>query len=192
MASGAAIVSHWRHESSVPFGWSARLYEGMEDAQDPTILHLVPLSAQAEDRWRLSDRYAEEVWSEHLGPTATLLARRFGRLIEEHAGGVDIDLADLASGVGVQRRVALKALERLHRFEVVRFSAEQTLVGLSGFAPSVQGGRVLRLSERARLVHDRLVAASEVARPAPPARAVQAAVGRLSERRPVPVRGLAL
>ena len=164
----------------------------MDDTPDPTTLHVVPMSAQADDRWRLSDRYVEEVWSEHLGPTATLLARRFGRMIEEHPGGVDVDLGDLAAGVGVQRGIAVKALDRLNRFEVVYFAAEQSIVGVSGFAPSVQGGRLLRLSERGRLVHDRLVAESEVARPAPPGSAVQAAVGRLSERRPVPVRGLAL
>lgn len=85
----------------------------MDHESDPIILHVVPLSASAEDRWRLSDRYLEEVWSEHLGPTATVLARRFGRMIEEHPGGVDIDLADLAAGVGVQRGIAVKALERL-------------------------------------------------------------------------------
>ncbi|WP_395154152.1 hypothetical protein [Ilumatobacter sp.] len=164
----------------------------MDHEPDPTILHIVPLSASADDRWRLSDRYIEEVWSEHLGPTATLLARRFGRMIEEHPGGVDIDLADLASGVGVQRGIARKALERLNRFEVVHFSPEQSLVGVSGFARSVKCARVLRLSERGRLVHDCLVAASEISRPVPPARAVLAAVGRLSARGPMPVRGLAL
>jgi hypothetical protein len=164
----------------------------MDHEPDPTILHVVPLSASADDRWRLSDRYVEEVWSEHLGPTATLLARRLGRMMEEHPGGVDLDLGDLASSVGVQPGIARKALERLNRFEVVYFSPEQSVVGVSGFAPSVQGGRLLRLSERGRIVHDRLVAASEVARPSPPARAVQAAVGRLSERRPVSVTGLAL
>lgn len=113
-------------------------------------------------------------------------------MIEEHPGGVNIDLAELASGIAVQRGTALKALERLNWFEVVHFSAAQSLVGVSGFAPSVQGARVLRLSDRGRLVHDRLVAASEVARFAPPARAVQAAVGRLSERRSVRAPGLAL
>lgn len=164
----------------------------MEDAPVPTTLHVVPLSASADDRWRLSDRYVEEVWSEHLGPTATLLARRLGRMIEEHPGGVDIELADLASGAGVQGGIARKALERLNRFEVVHFSPEQSVVGVSGFAPSVQGARVLRLSERGRLIHDRLVAESEVAWPERPARAVQAAVGRLSERRPVRAPGLAL
>lgn len=164
----------------------------MDHESDPTTLHIVPLSARADDRWRLSDRYVEDVWSEHLGPTATLLARRFGRMIEEHPRGVDVDLADLASGAGVQRGIARKALERLNRFEVVCFLLERSVVGVSGFAPSLQGVRVLRLSERGRLVHDRLVAASDVARPEPPARAVRAAAGRLSERRPVPAPVLAL
>ena len=164
----------------------------MEDAPDPTTLHVVPISAQAGGRWRLSDRYVEEVWSEFIGPTATLLARRFGRMMEECPGGAEVDLGDLASGVGVQRGIAVKALERLNRFEIVHFSPEQSVVGVSGFAPSVHGGRVRRLSEPGRLVHDRLVAASDIARPAPPARAVQAAAGRLSGSRPVPVRGIAL
>lgn len=164
----------------------------MSDMSPTKTLHVISLSAQADDRWKLSDPYVEEVWSEHLGPTATLLARRFGRIIEEHPVGVDVDLADVAAGLGVQRGIAVKALERLNRFEVVHFSAEQSVVGVSGFAPSVQGGRLLRLSERGRLVHDRLVAASEATCPVPPARAVQAAVGRLSERRVAPVRGLAL
>ena len=55
-----------------------RLYTTMEETQDPLTLHVAPLSARAEDRWRLSDPYIEQVWSEHLGPTATLLARRLG------------------------------------------------------------------------------------------------------------------
>jgi hypothetical protein len=160
----------------VPFSAAWCLYKGMHETPDPTTLHVVPISAQADDRWRLSDRYVEEVWPEHLGPTATLLARRLGRMIDEHPSGVDIDLADLAVGVGVQRGIAVKALERLNRFKVVHFAAEQSIVGVSGFAPSVQGGRLLRLSERGRRAHDRLVAVSEVARPVPPAPAVRAAV----------------
>jgi hypothetical protein len=42
----------------------------------------MPLSAQSEDRWRLTDPYIERLWSERLGPKATLLARRLGRLSE--------------------------------------------------------------------------------------------------------------
>ncbi len=36
----------------------------------------MPLSAQSEDRWRLTDPYFQRLWSERLGPKATLLARR--------------------------------------------------------------------------------------------------------------------
>jgi len=42
----------------------------------------MPLSAQSEDCWRLTDPYIERLWSERLGPKATLLARRIGRLSE--------------------------------------------------------------------------------------------------------------
>jgi hypothetical protein len=104
----------------------------------------VPVSAQADDRWRLTDPNIEQVWSEFLRPTATLLAR----MIEEHPGGLDRDLGDLAVVVGVMPGIASKALDRLHRFEEVHRHAERSIVGVSGFAPSVSGGRVLRLSDQ--------------------------------------------
>ena len=165
----------------------------MDDGEVQATLHVVPISAQADDRWRLSDPYIELVWSEFLGPTATLLARRFGGMIEEHPGGLDLDLGDLAVGVGVgvMAGIALKALDRLHRFEVVHRDAERSIVGVSGFAPSVSGGRILRLSDRGRLVHDRPVAESEAARSVPAVPDARAAVSQLAKRREAPVRGLA-
>jgi len=54
----------------------------MDDISNQRTLHLMPLSAQSEDRWRLTDPYIERLWSERLGPKATLLARRLGRLSE--------------------------------------------------------------------------------------------------------------
>ena len=110
---------------------------GMDNSSKLPTLHVVPLSAQAEDRWRLTDAYVEQVWSEHLGPTATLLARRLGRTLEERPRGVDVDLGDLATSLGVQPSIAVKALERLNRFEVVYFAREQLIVGVSG--PSMLG-----------------------------------------------------
>jgi len=80
----------------------------MDDIPEQSVLHVVSLSAQADDRWRLRGRCIEKVRSEHLGPTAAFMARRRGRM--------------------------------------------------------------LRLSERGRIVHDRLLAASEIACPAPPTR----------------------
>lgn len=153
---------------------------------------MVPLSAQAEDRWRLSDPYIERVWSEHLGPTATLLARRLGRMLEERPGGIDVDLGDLATSLGVQYSVTLKALDRLNRFEIPYFAPEQMIVGVSGFAPSVQGGRLLRLSEAGRAVHERLVEESEAPRSVQAVSGALAAVSRLSVPRVAPVQRRAL
>lgn len=41
----------------------------LDDA--PSALNVVPISASPDDRWRLTDPYVEDVWSEFLGPTAT-------------------------------------------------------------------------------------------------------------------------
>lgn len=153
---------------------------------------MVPLSAQADDRWRLSDPYIERVWSEHLGPTATLLARRLGRMLEERPGGVDVDLGGLASGLGVQPSITLKALDRLNRFEIVYFAPEQMIVGVSGFAPSVRGGRLFRLSEGGRAVHERLVEESEASRSVQAVSGARAAVSRLSVPREASVQRRAL
>ena len=48
----------------------------MDDISNQRTQHVMPLSAQSEDRWRLTDPYIERSWSERLGPKATLLARR--------------------------------------------------------------------------------------------------------------------
>lgn len=164
----------------------------MDIISEHPILHVVPLSAQADDRWRLSDPYIEEVWSEHLGPTATLLARRLGRMLERRPGGVDLDLGYVATGLGVQPSIVVNALERLNRFEVVYFAREQMIVGVSGFAPSVGGSRLFRLSEAGRAVHERLVEESEAPRPVRALSGAQAAVSRLSVSRVVPVQRRAL
>ena len=164
----------------------------MDDTRDQRTLHVVPLPAQADDRWRLSDPYIERVWSERLGPTATLLARRLGRMLEERSGGVDVDLGDLATSLGVQPSITLKALDRLNRFEIVYFAPEQMIVGVSGFAPSVQGGRLLRLSESGRAVHERLVAESEAPCSVQAVSGALAAVSRLSVPRVAPVQRRAL
>ena len=48
----------------------------MDDISNQRTQHVMPLSAQSVDRWRLTDPYIERSWSERLGPKATLLARR--------------------------------------------------------------------------------------------------------------------
>ena len=104
----------------------------MNDIPVLATLRVVPISARAEDRWRLSDPYNEQVWSEFLGPSATLLGHRFGRMVEEHSGGIDDDLGDLAAGMGVQPNITMKPIKRLHRSDVVCFVTERSIVGVSG------------------------------------------------------------
>ena len=164
----------------------------MDFISEQRTLHVVPLSANAEDRWRLSDPYVERVWSEHLGPTATLLARRLGRMLEEQQGGVDVDLGDLAGSLGVQPSIAVKALNRLNRFEVVYFAPEQMIAGVPGFAPSVSGAQLLRLSEGGRVVHELLVEESEAPRLVQGVSGARAAVSRLSVPRAAAVQRRAL
>jgi hypothetical protein len=130
----------------------------MESDSAPALVNVVAISASPDDRWRLTDPYLEEVWAEFLGPTATLVARRLGRLIESRPGGAELDVGDLARSIGVAPSVAIRALDRLHRFEVVHSDLERGLVGVSGYAPSVGDGRLFRLSEAGRFAHERLTA----------------------------------
>lgn len=139
----------------------------MEHAADYASLQIVAISAGAHDRFRLSDPYVEDVWSEFLGPTATLLARRLGRLVEQRPGGVEVAVGDVAASLGVAPTVATRALERLHRFEVVHCDLDRGIVGVSGYAPPVGDGRVFRLSEAGRVAHEQFTAALEDLQPHP-------------------------
>ena len=112
---------------------------------------VVGISAHPDDRWRLTDPYVEEVWSEFMGPTATLLARRMGRLVELRPGEeIEDELADTASSLGVSNSITQKALTRLDRFGVMCCDFELSVLGVSGYVPPVAGSRLLRLSEAGR------------------------------------------
>lgn len=117
-------------------------------------LHIVPIPAHPDDRWRLTDPYIEEVWSEIIGPTATMMARRFGRLIEQRPAGVKLDRRDLADSLGVSETLVNRALHRLNRFGVVSADIDRSIVGVSGYAPPVDGPRLVRLSAGGRAAHE--------------------------------------
>lgn len=129
----------------------------METPPTRASLQIVRISASPTDRFRLTDPYVEEVWSEFLGPTATLLARRLGRTIEVRPDGAELDVGELAASVGVPPTVALRSLRRLHRFEVVHSDLERGVVGVSGFAAPVSGERLCRLSESGRAMHEQFM-----------------------------------
>ena len=79
-----------------------------------------------------------------------------------HPGGWEVDVADLAASMGVAPSIAVRALTRLHRFEVVHADLDRGVVGVSGYAPTVGDVRVFRLSEAGRVAHERLTAHLEL------------------------------
>lgn len=129
----------------------------------PQSIQVISIPPQAHERWRLSDRYVEDVWSEFLGPTATMMARRLGRLAEERPAGIEVDPADLGASIGVGRSLVEKAFRRLDRFGIVHSDLDRRIVGVSGHAPSVGDDRLFRLSEAGLVAHEQLTAATEVA-----------------------------
>ena len=114
---------------------------------------MVPIPARAADCWLLTGRYVEVVWSEFLGPTATLMARRLGDFVERHPAGGEVSVTAMGVSLGAAPSMVRASLIRLDRFGITSMSVERGVVGVSGLAPSV-GPRLLgRLSEAARREH---------------------------------------
>ena len=68
--------------------------------------------------------------------------------------------------------MAVKALARLNRFEVVHSDLGRGVIGVSGYAPPVGDERLFRLSEAGRISHDRFMAGLD-ARHVMPGRAAE-------------------
>jgi hypothetical protein len=78
-------------------------------------------------------RYVELFWLGILGPTATLLLRRLADGLEAYPDGFELDVPDLARGLGIklhgQRRAAfLNALERTVLFGMAQHHAHGLMV----------------------------------------------------------------
>jgi hypothetical protein len=145
------------------------------DGASPTtdVYRVVPIPPRPADQWALDGRYVENVWSEFLGPTATLLARRLADRLDIQPHGYELSLTDTARSLGVPPSKARAALLRLDRYELITVSNAAT-VGV-GLAPSVGFERLHRLSERALAEHlGQLAAAVDP----PPSRLPAAANGR--------------
>ena len=126
-----------------------------ESAFEPFTVARV--SAWPDDKWPLTGPYVEGVWLEILGPTATLLARRVGRMVDERRSTV-VSLVELGASLGVSETKVVSALQRLHMHHLVVFAPDRLLIGVSGFAPSVRPGQQHRLSRAGLAEHARLVA----------------------------------
>lgn len=77
--------------------------------------------------------YVETCWLPVLGPTATWLYRRLGSWAEYNDDGLMLDAVDLAVSLGLgeglgKNSMLAKALDRLVRFDVARWSQDELQV----------------------------------------------------------------
>ena len=97
--------------------------------------------AQAEGQCLpLTGRYVELVWSELLGPTATLVARRIGHALDRPDRGFDLSLVDLGDSLGVAPSKVRWSLTRLAYFELVTVALDPPAVLTSGLVTAVPLG----------------------------------------------------
>ncbi len=104
----------------------------------------------------MTGRYVEEVWSEILGPTATMLARRLGHLADEHPAGATVSLTALAAGLSSTGPRVTLGLRRLHHHGLVRYATDHSVIAVSGLAPSVTAERLAIISAATRARHHQL------------------------------------
>ena len=110
----------------------------------------------------LEHPYVEQVWVGILGPSATLLLRHLGRMVDDQPP-VTIPVADLAADLGLwghenPRAPAIRhAFERLIRFGLANDAEWPARVQLYSRVALVPRQRLIRLPERTQALHERLV-----------------------------------
>lgn len=123
-----------------------------ESSAQPIRVMLIP--ARPNDVWPLRSDYVELVWSEMLGPSSTLLARRLGLLLDNSPLGCELDVVGWAQSLGIRPGKVRSSLQRLGRFGLARVLLDRGSLGVSGFAPSVPDERLRRLSPDGRQAHE--------------------------------------
>lgn len=130
----------------------------MSETDIPDRLQIVVRPAADDERWGFRSEYVEFVWSEALGPTALLVARRLGTLIERSPHGAEVSATELAHELGVGVQKINSSLERLARNGLVSYSREHGVVGASGFVRRVGERGRSALSRRGAEIDERLTA----------------------------------
>ena len=109
-------------------------------------LALIRLPRRDEQRWPLNDRYVELVCVETLGVTALAVARRLALLTTGQPPAHATSLAVLATPLQVPPAKVLSALRRLHHHRLVVWREAVGVIGLSGYARTLDDALVRRLS----------------------------------------------
>lgn len=109
---------------------------------EPRQIHVVRWSDPIVEArgFDLRSRYVETFWLPVLGPSATLLLRRFAAELEVAPGGVDLDSDLLARALGLgitsgRRAPFRRAITRCVRFGTVRMHGNGTLAVRRRLAP---------------------------------------------------------
>jgi hypothetical protein len=113
-------------------------------------------------------RYVELFWLGILGPTATLLLRRLADGLESYPDGYELDVPDLARGLGIklqgQRRAAfVNAMERTVLFGMAQHHTHGLLVRRR--MPPLSHRQVMQLPPRLRDAHDEWAVPTALAAP---------------------------
>lgn len=103
-------------------------------------------------------RYVERFWLGVLGPSTTLLLRRFADELELRPHGFVLDIEETAACLGLGMRSGrnspfVRALGRLCQFELAQLQPGDVLA-VRTHVPSLSRRHLMRLPETARLHHD--------------------------------------
>ena len=133
----------------------------------PWDLDLVVIAPPGNHLFALTDPYVELCWAAHIGPSATLLARAFGRYLDRHSGGGTVDLREIATAIGIAGGVhhdhptinarAARSLQRLTQFHLVSWDPASQQVTTTGRVAPVPVRLLDRTLPDTRRLHVELV-----------------------------------
>lgn len=99
-------------------------------------------------------RYSETFWLPVLGPTAMWFLRAAHRYTHGGATAWDVDADHLAGLLGVDRGQANRTVNRLAAFHLAAWPGDSLLLVVATRLPWLQPGRVRRLPDGLRYLHD--------------------------------------
>src|SRR5688572_5477730 len=147
-------------------GFDLSEHLGVGDELRPsTRLQVIRLPRSADQRWPLRDPYFELVWIEPLGVTACAVARRLELLMTARPAAHASSLSALATPLHATPAKVLRSLRRLHHHGLVVWREHVGVIGVSGFARSLNAVEVAALSPYSVRLHHVLTATCDAPNP---------------------------
>lgn len=112
----------------------------------PETYRVTVVAPTAHEVFELTSRYLETVWSEFLGPTATMLARRLGLILAGPDRAPNLGVFETGNSLGVAPSKVRSSLTRLAQFGLIAVSLRPAAVVTSGLVAAVPPHLVARLS----------------------------------------------